>query len=169
MYEERQNILLNYSQIYGEESNLIHYGGEFICTRVRILKKLYDSCLAVIRESNRFSDLRNFNDEHITSIAVYRDMKEKAHHAGAYISRYWTGRLYLASTNWKNNAVPLWHLPVEKQTGICKVYRHYRKHGAFPDREKMARIFGLPRAERPDLLCYLFRKAVRKVGKRLTQ
>lgn len=164
---DRKNILLNYSKIYREESNLIHYGGEFICTKVRNLKKLHDSCIQVIGASNAFEDLLNFNDEHITSIAVYRDLKDRAHNSEAYIFRYWTGAFYLASTNWKSNAVPLWHLPAEKQTGICQVFRYYRKHKAFPEREKLARIFGLPRAKRPDALRYWCRKARRKLGKML--
>jgi hypothetical protein len=164
---DRKNILLNYRKIYGQDSNLIHYGGEFICTRVRHLKKLYRSCIEVIEASNAYDDLLNFNDEHITSMAVYRDLREKAHGVGAYLCRYWTGSFYLASTNWKNNPVPLWHLPVEKQTGICKVYAFFRKTGRFPGKDQMARLFGLPRAQRPDRLRYLLRKVIRRVKQKL--
>lgn len=162
---DRENILLNYRQMYGRDCNLIHYGGEFILTRVENLKKLHRSCLDVIAVSNDHTDLRNFNDEHITSMAVYRDLRPLAHHAGAYLSRYWTGRFYLAATNWKNNPVPLWHLPVEKQTGICRVYRYFRKHHQFPEKEKMARLFGLPRPHRPDRIRYLLGKVFRKLKK----
>lgn len=162
---DRKNILLNYSRIYGQESNLIHYGGEFICTRVRNLKKLHQACLQVIADSNAFDDLLNFNDEHITSIAVYRELREKAHNSEAYIFRYWTGSFYLASTNWENNPVALWHLPAEKQTGICAVYRYLCRHGRFPDRKQMAKMFGLPRAKRPDMVWFYVRKLVRKLRK----
>lgn len=167
--QDRKNILLNYTKIYREESNLLHYGGEFICTRVRNLKKLHAACIRVIEASNAFDDLLNFNDEHITSIAVYRELKDKAHNSEAYIFRYWTGSFYLTSTNWKMNPVALWHLPVEKQTGICRVYRYYRKHRAFPDREKMARWFGFPKTKRPDLLRYRMKKIVRKIRKKLAK
>lgn len=162
---DRKKILLNYEKIYREESNLTHFGGEFICTRVRNLKKLHQGCLQVIEDSNAFTDLLNFNDEHITSIAVYRGLRDKAHNSEAYLFRYWTGSFYLASSNWKYNPVALWHLPTEKQTGICAVYRYFRKHGSFPDREKMARLFGLPRTKRPDWIRYCSRKLIRKLKK----
>lgn len=164
---DRKNILLNYQRIFGEDSNLIHYGGEFICTRVRHLKKLHEGCIEVIAASNDYDDLLNFNDEHITSMAVYRNLREKAHGVSAYLSRYWTGSFYLASTNWKNNPVPLWHLPSEKQTGICKVYDYFRKSGSFPGNEKLAKLFGLPAAKRPDHLGYQLRKAIRRAKQKL--
>lgn len=164
---DRQVILKNYERIYQESGNLIHYGGEFICSRVRNLKKLHQSCLRIIEDSNAFADLLNFNDEHITSMAVFRDLRHKAHNSAAYLFRYWTGTFYLASTNWKSNPVALWHLPVEKQTGICKVYRYFRRYGCFPDRTKLARLFGLPKAKRPDWIRYYCAKIIRGVKKRL--
>lgn len=163
---DRKNILLNYRKIYGQDTNLIHYGGEFICTRVENLKKLHRGCLEVIAASNEYEDLLNFNDEHITSMAVYRELRNKAHPVGAYLCRYWTGSFYLASTNWKNNPVPLWHLPAEKQTGICWTFRYFRKYRRFPEKKTLARKFGLPRAHRPDRLRYLLSKLCRRLKNR---
>lgn len=161
---ERDIILSNYKAIYGKEANLIHYGGEFIYAKIPVLQKLYNSCMNVINASNEYDNLTNFNDEHITSIAVYNDLRAYVHPSEAYISRYWTSNFYLTSTNWKHNPVALWHLPVEKSTGLKRLFLYYEKHQDFPSREKLAKRLGLPPAERK-YKTQLLRKIYRKIKK----
>lgn len=162
--QERNIILANYKTIYGKETNLIHYGGEFIFAKLPELQKLYTSCMSVINASNQYDNLTNFNDEHITSIAVHNDLRAYVHPSEAYISRYWTSNFYLTSTNWKHNPVALWHLPAEKSTGLKRLFLYYEKHQNFPSREKLAKSLGLPSAERK-YKTQLLRKIYRKIKK----
>lgn len=68
---DRKNIINNYTKIYGgKKCNLIHYGEEFIGTNKSNLEKLLRACINVIDKSKNQNGLINFNDEHITSIAV---------------------------------------------------------------------------------------------------
>ena len=163
---DRYNIILNYEKIYGEKCNLIHYGGEFICCKVKVLKELYKACVEMIKDSLKFDDLINFNDEHITSIAVYRSLKDKAHNAEAYIYRYWTKGFYLVSTNYFYNSVLLWHLPVEKDYGMLKVFAYYDKKGKIPPAKKMAFWFGFPPKRRNHLIYFVLDKIKRKIFKK---
>ncbi len=145
---DRKNIIENYKKLFPEREsyNLIHWGGEFIGAKIPLLKKLLTTCTSVAQTSKTREDLVNFNDEHITSIAVNL-LKEEVFvkNANAYIYRYWTGAFYLVSTNWQNNPVVLWHLPVEKTKGILKIYNHLLRKDKMPSKKTLARYCSLPK------------------------
>lgn len=163
-HRDRKAILNNYQRIFGLEANITHYGGEFIGANGRLLKELYDSCKEVIQESMKIQDLDNWNDEHITSIAVNRNMTSHVHNANPYIYRYWTGRgFYLTSTNYIHNAVSIWHVPNEKKYGFLRINKYYMKHDQFPELMKMAKILGFPRAKRPFSLRFYIARIVNKI------
>jgi lipopolysaccharide biosynthesis glycosyltransferase len=146
--KDRKKIIDNYYRIYGKYSNLIHYGGEFICGKISVIQELYNACIKVIEESNSFNDLINFNDEHITSIAVANFLKDKVHNSECYIYRYWTDKFYLASTNYLFNAVSLWHLPAEKNLGMLWMYNYIIKHNKLPNIQIMARMCRFPKPKK---------------------
>jgi hypothetical protein len=142
---DRTCILDNYQMVYGKTSNLVHYGGEFICSRISIINELLTSCLKVIEMTNNFEGLRNFNDEHITSIAVYEYMRHKVHNSESYIYRYWTNKFYLVSTNYHANPVSIWHLPDQKGLGLIWLYNYLVRTHHLPDINKMAKAFDFPK------------------------
>lgn len=155
---DRRNICNNYRKIYQDivGDNIIHYGGEFIGANGRNLRILFDMSVEVMKASGNVKDLVNFNDEHITSIAIDKLWnKIRVNNANAYICRYWTARkFYLTGTNYCYNPVVLWHMPVEKDRGIRYLYEKVRGQfgklsdeemiDRFFDRMKLSRIFGLP-------------------------
>lgn len=163
---DRRSILNNYLKIYPNESHceLIHYGGEFIGARKSDLVKVLDESAKVIGLGNSTMGLVNFNDEHITSIAVDNLKKQGliVNNANAYIYRYWTSynfrcpNFYLAATNYHYNPVVLWHLPVEKKFGIMKVYQYIIKRKKMPSTKKMAAWFGFPKITRTHMVSYFF-------------
>ena len=163
---DRKSILHNYLKIYPTENHceLIHYGGEFIGAKKNDLTKILNESSKVINLGNSVKGLENFNDEHITSIAVDNLKKQGllVNNANAYIYRYWTGYnfhmsgFYLASTNYYYNSVVLWHLPSEKKFGIINVYNYIMRCGRLPSNRKMAAWFGFPKLTRTHKLTYFF-------------
>ncbi len=147
---DRKAILDNYQRIYRRPANVTHYGGEFIGANGLLLKELYQSCNQVINDANNIPDLLRWNDEHITSIAVNKEMSGSVHNANQYIYRYWTGRgFYLASTNYIFNPVSIWHVPNEKKYGFIKIFDYFMEHNRFPELIYIAKQFGFPKAKRP--------------------
>lgn len=163
---DRKSILNDYLKIYPEETHceLIHYGGEFIAAKKVHLECFMSEVSQVINLANATEGLVNFNDEHITSIAVDNLKKQGliVNNANAYIYRYWTSynfrcpNFYLASTNYYYNPVVLWHLPVEKKFGIMKVHQYIIKRKKMPSTKKMAAWFGFPKITRTHMVSYFF-------------
>lgn len=155
-HEDRKNILDNHVKLYDnvERSAVIHYGGEFIGAKISRLKSIFEESVKIMKLSENVKDLKNFNDEHITSIAVDNLRAQLAvNNANAYICRYWTSKgFYLASTNYKFNPVALWHMPLEKDRGMLYLYAYYSRNKSFPDKEKLYAWFGLPLAKRSNYL-----------------
>lgn len=163
--KDRKFILDNYLKIYSDKQHceLIHYGGEFIGANGKYLKLLLDASKEVMQLSNSVSGLENFNDEHITSIAVYNNWnKIPVNNANAYIYRYWTHPdMYLVSTNYIYNPVVLWHLPFEKNRGFLFVYEYLTTKNKMPSNVYLARLFGFPKAVRNHMIagiCYKIRR-----------
>lgn len=156
---DRNNIIINYLKIFPDETHceLIHWGGEFIGAKIIMLRQLFEACKFVILQAAQVSDLVNFNDEHITSIAVYRNWnKIPVNNANAYLYRYWTGlKFYLVSTNWYYNKVILWHVPAEKNAGILWLYKKIIKTRGMPAESRIAHRFGFPRASRTNVLPFI--------------
>lgn len=165
--QDRKCILDNYRKIYSDTTHceLIHYGGEFIGANKKFLQMILDESTAVMRKANEVEGLENFNDEHITSIAVYNLWNQiPVNNANAYIYRYWTNRgFYLASTNYFYNPVVLWHLPFEKDKGILLLYKYICKKERIPDKTVMAKIFGLPPAHRSYMQWDVWQRIARKI------
>lgn len=148
-HKARQLIIQDYKKIYNLDDNIIQYGGEFICgTRVDLIKfmKECNNVFQAIKEIN-YNISHETGDEMIISIAARR--YGRITDAGAYISRYWTGSFYLVSTNYYNDPVMIWHLPGEKKRGFIYLYKYYSKKKTFPNKMKMAKIFGLLKPKRP--------------------
>lgn len=149
---DRKNINDNCKLLYPDsvDKNVIHYGGEFIGSKVHRLRVIFEESVDIMKKSEEISGLKNFNDEHITSIAV-DNLRDKIYvnNANAYIARYWTSKgFYLASTNHTFNSVALWHMPLEKNRGLLYLYSIISKTGKMPERKKLIAMFGLPEAKR---------------------
>ena len=152
-HEHRNIINIGYKECYGEERNISHLGGEFIAGNSRSLKsllneleKIYDLAITKVDKCPKW-----FHDEFMLSVAA-SNMKDKIIEAGPYIYRYWTkSSFYLVSTNYKNNAVDIWHLPQEKERGMLKLFDYYCKNHYFPSNYQCAKIFEFP-AIRPSYL-----------------
>ena len=162
----RKSIVQNYQHLYQNDKNLVHYGGEFIGGTNKVLKNFIEKCdkvYKVIKENN-FNISNDAGDETIISIAAI--FLNNVIEAGAYIYRYWTyPSFFLISTNYKINPVAIWHLPAEKKEGMIRIYNHLQRRGVLPSIEKMARIFGFPRATRLNILtilrwCYIKVKGI---------
>lgn len=161
-HKDRKIIAQDYQHLYHNDKNLVHYGGEFIGGMNKVLKNFIEECDKVYKiiKENNFDISKNAGDETIQSIAAF--FLNNVIEAGAYIYRYWTGSFYLVSTNYKNNPVAVWHLPSEKTEGIIRIYNYLQRRGMLPSKEKMARIFGFPRAKRPNILIWYTKKVCRR-------
>ncbi|MGN0326598.1 MAG: hypothetical protein ACI4DW_09805 [Lachnospiraceae bacterium] len=151
---------------YGEEGNVIHYGGEFVGGNKATLTGFLTLCESVFHrmEENNFRVKDNIGDETILAVAamLYKK-KHSITEAGAYIYRYWTERrFYLVSSNTIYNPVCIWHLPGEKDKGLIILYQYYIKHGKYPDKKKTAHILGIYPAKRPSSLVGLWGRILRK-------
>lgn len=144
-HERRHSMIRNFQKLYGEDcDNLVHYGGEFFAGNRQALGELLQSCMEVIEKARQREDLEPWDDEHILSIAVERQLKQKVYPALEYIYRYWTNQFYLVSTNYFYDPVRIWHLPSEKNYGMMVLYEYFCRHQKFPTIEKMAAIMGFP-------------------------
>lgn len=153
-HEHRDAIREDYRKLFpGENRNIIHYGGEFVCGRKEALQEFMSYCDLVYDKikARDFSMMKNAGDEAILAMAaaLYRE-KALLYEAGSYIFRYWTDeKYYLIATNTVNNPVTIWHLPSEKDRGMLVMYDYFMKNNTFPDREKAAEMFGIVKAKRP--------------------
>ncbi len=164
-HKDRKWIVQNYRQLYQNDKNIVHYGGECIGGTNKVLKYFIEECdkvYKVIKENN-FDISKDANDETIISIAAI--FLNNVIEAGAYIYRYWTyPSFFLVSTNYKINPVAIWHLPAEKKEGMIRIYNHLQRRGMLPSVEKMARMFGFPIARRLNILNILMWSYVKVRG-----
>lgn len=163
---DRKNIMDNYLKLFPEAKHceLTHYGGEFVGCNGKHLRKIFEESKRVMEQSMGVEDLVNFNDEHITSIALYHLWKEvPINNANAYIARYWTNPgMYLVSTNYYFNPVVLWHLPFEKNRGFLWLYDYLLNKSKMPDYEVLRKVFGLPNCKRHESVIGFIVKVRRK-------
>lgn len=145
LQDKRQRIRKNYQKLYKKnDTNIIHYGGEFFAGNKKLLQELLAHCHEIILRAKERTDLDAWDDEHILSIAAEHFMKDKIYSASPYICRYWTNKFYLVSTNYFYDPVSIWHLPAEKNYGMIVLYEYFEKNHSFPDIRQMARIVGFP-------------------------
>lgn len=149
-HKDRQLLTDAYKRLYpGENLNIVHYGGEFVCAGRECLGRFVKLCEEVyntVRDSG-FAVSEYAGDELVLSVAAAR--MPGVIGAGAYVYRYWTEEFYLVSTNTVSNPVAVWHVPAEKRDGFVYLYRYYEKHGAFPCADKIAAVMGIVKAKRP--------------------
>lgn len=144
-HERRHSMIRNYRKLYGDDQrNLVHYGGEFFAGSREELDRLLESCAQIIEKARKNEELEPWDDEHILSMAVEQELKQRVYPANAYINRYWTNRFYLVSTNYFHDPVKIWHLPAEKNYGMIVLFEYFQKHGCFPEVKQMASIMGFP-------------------------
>ena len=143
--EHRSCIRRNCARLYGENvCNVIHYGGEFFAGCKKYMTDFLISCQEVMDKMKKTVDLEPWDDEQVISIAASYLLKGRIYPAGAYISRYWTNRFYLVSTNYCYNPVKIWHLPAEKKYGMMVLFNYYMQRRKLPSIRKIAVIMGLP-------------------------
>lgn len=151
-----------------KESNLVHYGGEFVAGKPENLNGYLSYC-RMVYDKLKAADFEmepHAGDETIWSIAAALAKRElPVTEAGAYIFRFWTGDFYLTSTVTVANPVCIWHVPNEKETGFLHLYAYYQKHGRFPDVEKAMAVFGMRRAKRPMNIYTLRNKVTGRIKK----
>lgn len=170
--ENREKIIKNYLRLFPNDTHceLTVRGGEFIGANGFNLRRLFEECKKIMSMSSTIDSLEDFNDEHITSIAIYRNWNTiPVNNANPYIFRYWTGlRFYLASTNWYYNKVVLWHVPAEKNAGMIWLYKKLSKNKRLPSDKKIARRFGFPSNKRSNMIPFIIAN-FHKILKTLTK
>lgn len=148
-HPHRMEINTNFCKYNTTSKSINHYGGEFIAGNREVLKRFTSSLHSEYIKMKNCNDLdKTLGDEFIISIAA-DDFKEELIRANRYIYRYWTSEFYLVSTNYMNNAVDIWHLPQEKETGILWLYDYYIKNEKFPELISCAKKFDFPNYKMP--------------------
>lgn len=134
--EDYRHLLKEVGEFTKEEAiGFTHYGGEFFAANKENAKRFIDECMQVYDEMMRTAFQTSHGDEFITSIATSKFGNVK--NAGAYVYRYWTGKFYLTSTNYKFNPVAVLHVPAEKERGMLKLFDGYIAKGKIPSRERV--------------------------------
>lgn len=154
----RQQICTDYNKIYGGGNAIPQYGGEFVAGSINGLKELINTIDNVYTEIklHDFDISDDAGDEELLSMAAFRYCK-KIQDASPYIQRYWTRSTYLVSTNWKIDNVLVWHLPAEKNLGLCDIYKYIRRTGSIPEIKTAASLCNLPKANMPLNIQYIKR------------
>ena len=107
-----------------DTSKFRQYGGEFYAFNATGLQQL-TAALPEVWEANlqRFAAGKaKFNtEEHVISYIFWRDAPRVCDAKGRFVKRFWTGSRY---RNYRKGeeALPVWHLPAEKDRGIPRVF-----------------------------------------------
>jgi hypothetical protein len=144
--EQMQTMNAEYYALYGKKVLLTQFGGEFVCGNQTLLKVFLDECVSIYTDMQEKNFKTTRGDEFIIAIAAYK-YKRIIKNANPYIFRYWTGRFYLVSTNYRY--VNILHIPNEKEVGFLYLYRYISKKGVFPKNNRIFSLFGFPSARRP--------------------
>lgn len=152
--KNHQMIQMNkeYKLLYGKDTILVNYGGEFVCGKCSLLKQYISECEAVYKNMIEKNVMTLHGDEFIWCAAAIK-FKSIIKSANAYIDRYWTGkRVYRVSTNYYFDPVCIYHFPVEKKYGIRKTFNYYIRHNKMPELNKIIRWYSLPSTKRGSLI-----------------
>lgn len=149
---------------YTKNNRLInHYGGEFIAGNrdkmIELVQNLYEEYNQMYLNKDILD--KSLGDEYLLSIVADR-MKESIIRGNKYIYRYWTSKFYLVSTNYKFNAVDIWHIPQEKEFGMIKLYNYFIKNNKFPPKNKISKMMGFPSYIPP--LGKIIKKLIKKIS-----
>lgn len=144
LFEKDYQIITDEFKSFGIDSFVTHYGGEFFAASRKNAQLFVTECMDIYNEMQRREFITTAGDEFITSIAAHR-MPHLIRNAGAYIMRFWTGYFYLVSTRYRYNEIAIMHLPGEKRRGFLKLFDFYTKKNAFPNKNRIYRIFHLDR------------------------
>jgi hypothetical protein len=132
----------------GKAHRAIHYGGEAIAAsraEAAVWVQNMWEVFALMQDHWDFFDAQNpeQSDEMVVSLVAER-MSGKIGSLKPYLERYWTmDGFRLLSTNYKFNAVDIWHLPWEKRSGLMRLYGYIRKHNRLPPRGDLIRMMHL--------------------------
>lgn len=162
--DQAKRINEEYNILYGEKIYLVNYGGELIAgNRIQLIEFL-NKCHRVYKDICEHNMMSSQGDEFIISVAAKGTTYIKA--ANAYINRFWTGRVYYVSTNYYYDGVCILHLPLEKDSGIIKIYNYIYNKNKQPYIKEIARWCGLPKLHRPDWIRFLTCKLISVIKKR---
>lgn len=145
-HPHRKEIQENYERLSDREAVIVHIGGEIVSGPSDLLKILVRDCEKLFGDMKSRNEIMDpaLGDEFILSVVLSLGSIPVAR-ANPYIYRYWTSpSFYLVSTNWINNPVSIWHLPVNKSNGMIALFEVLERTGSFPSIRKMARTMGLP-------------------------
>lgn len=131
--------------------NVVHMGGEFICTNKRMLSDFLYECekvWGIMESKNRYTTR---GDEYILS-AVANKFWERVLSANAYVQRMWTGEgYYYTSTNCYCSPVSVLHVPDEKNRGMLKLFSlYYRSNNV--EKKRIYRILRLPKVRKKSII-----------------
>ena len=158
----RRSYSADAARLFGISGRLVKYGSGFIGGSRDDLTELAAECeriYNVIRDSG-FACGSDTGDELITSIAALRF---EVRDAKPYMDVYWTGKFYLASTNYFYDKMCFLHLPNEKDRGIVRLFDYYIAKNRFPDNKRLYKILGFPKARRPHFFAFAARVLLEKV------
>lgn len=136
------------SYYHRSQVGLTHFGGEFFAANKQNAKLFVETCRNIYESMKQKGIRVNTGDEFIVSLAAH-EMSGYIRNAGAYISRYWTRRFRLVSTNYEFNPVMVLHCPAEKKYGLIRIYNYYKKKKRFPSRN---RVWAMLHLSRPSLI-----------------
>lgn len=149
------NMNDEYKKLYNEQVYMTNYGGEFICGNRKNLSIFLNECNRVYKKMIKENFQTKHGDEFIICCSALK-LPELIKDGAPYIYRYWTGSFYLVSTNYKYNPISILHLPAEKNYGLIWIADYIIKNGKLPNKKKLWKKIGLPKAIRPFSLRYYF-------------
>ena len=155
-----------YQKMYNDTNPMIKWGSGLIAGKVSDMRVFMDSCWKIYEQMQEtpLDEMQLVGDEYITSVAAIHSGLP-IYDGKAYMHVYWTGRFYLASTNYKYDKIVLLHVPVEKEIGIHTIYTFFTKHNRLPSKHKMYIFLSLPKARNPYIKSYI--KAILRKIRRL--
>ena len=120
----------------GMTQPITNYSGGFIAGSDILLSRFMKTCCEIFDEMIEKNFYTSFGDEFILRLAAER-MKENIKEANAYIETFWTSySFYLTTTRYKYNAISIFHLPNEKNSGLKKVFKYIKNKEKLPDKGK---------------------------------
>lgn len=145
LVSQKRKITIDIAKLlFDINENIEHLGGEIIVGNSTNIKKLINACNKVYCKilDNIDSISKGFGQEALLSIAIYNE-NIKIRRANKYCMRYWTRRIYLVDTNYKN--IPIWHLPAEKDYGLLKIFNKIKNGKEMPKKTYISKKLFLKR------------------------
>ncbi|MDR0509963.1 MAG: hypothetical protein LBH06_02580 [Rikenellaceae bacterium] len=102
-----------------------YYAGEFFAARVAQVAKIYDCFEQVWPQllDRHSAGLPKFNEEAHTLSYIYWKLGLDNDNGGKYVKRMNTNPVVFRNTGPVDVQLPIWHLPLEKTTGLRRMFR----------------------------------------------